>query len=75
MTINITDEMLNNHSDAEIVAFLDSAMAGVLKNYRMAIKQNQPEVLYGNLGDIALVANVIRAMRQRNDAIEAQKQM
>lgn len=75
MKVDITKELLNNHSDEEIVAYLDSVLTGLLQNYRTATKQNQPELLYGNLGDLVLVASVVRAMKQRNDAREVQKQM
>jgi len=74
MKVDITREMLERHSDEEIIAYLDSVVTGLLQNYRTATKQNQPELLYGNLGDLAMVAAIIRAMKQRNDAREAQKQ-
>lgn len=73
MTIDIVKEVLSNHSDEDIVTYLDSIMTGILQNYKMAAKQNQPELLYGNLGDIALVASVVRAIKKRNDAREAAK--
>ena len=73
MKVDLTKELLANHSDEEIVAYLDSVVTGLLQNYRTATKQNQPELLYGNLGDIALTASIIRAMKNRNDAREAAK--
>ena len=75
MKIDIVKEMLEKHSDEEVISYLDSVITGLLQNYRTATKQNQPELLYGNLGDLAMVASIIRAMKQRNDAREAQKQM
>ena len=75
MKVDIVKEMLEKHSDDEVVVYLDSVMTGLLQNYRTAAKQNQPELLYGNLGDLAMVASIIRAIKQRNDAREAQKQM
>ena len=75
MKVDVVKEMLEKHSDDEVIAYLDSVMTGLLQNYRTAAKQNQPELLYGNLGDLAMVASIIRAMKQRNDAREAQKQM
>ena len=74
MKIDIVREMLDKHSDEEVVAYLDSVLTGLLQNYRTATKQNQPELLYGNLGDLAMVASIVRAMKQRNEAREAQKQ-
>ena len=74
MSVDVVKEMLTNHSDAEVIAYLDSVMTGLLQNYKIATKQNQPELLYSNLGDIAMVASIIRAMKKRNDAIAAQKE-
>ena len=75
MKVDIVSELLNNHSDEEIIAYLDSLATGVLQNYKTATKQKQSELLYGNLGDIALIASVIRSMKQRNDARESATQM
>lgn len=73
MKVDIVKELLNNHSDEEITAYLDSIVTGLLQNYRTAIKQNQSEILYGNIGDLTLVATIIRAMKNRNEAREAMK--
>lgn len=73
MKVDIVKELLNNHSDEEITAYLDSIVTGLLQNYKTAIKQNQSEILYGNIGDLTLVATIIRAMKNRNDAREAMK--
>lgn len=75
MKVDIVSELLSNHSDEEVIAYLDSLATGVLQNYRTATKQKQPELLYGNLGDIALIASVIRSIKQRNDARESATQM
>jgi hypothetical protein len=73
MKVDIVKELLNNHSDEEITAYLDSIVTGLLQNYKTAIKQNQSEILYGNIGDLTLVATIIRAMKNRNEAREAMK--
>lgn len=75
MKVDVVKEMLEKHSDDEVIMYLDSVVTGVLQNYRTAVKQGQPELLYGNLGDLAMIASIIRAMKQRNEAREAQKQM
>lgn len=75
MKVDVIKEMLEKHSDDEVIVYLDSVVTGVLQNYRTAVKQGQPELLYGNLGDLAMIASIIRAMKQRNEAREAQKQM
>ena len=72
--INIAKEISEKHSDAEIIVYLDSLLTGVLQNYRTSLKQNQVEILWGNLGDITLAASLVREMKKKNDAIEAQKQ-
>lgn len=73
MKVDIVKELLNNHSDEEITAYLDSIVTGLLQNYKTAIKQNQSELLYGNIGDLTLVATIIRAMKNRNEAREVMK--
>lgn len=75
MKVDITKELLQNHSDEEIIAYLDSVMTGILQNYKTATKQKQPEILYSIIGDIALVSSIIRAMKQRDEAREAAKQV
>lgn len=75
MKVEIVKEMLNNHSDEEIIAHLDKVLSGVVMNYQTALKANQPESLWGNLGDLTMAASVLRALKQRNEAREATKQM
>ena len=75
MKIDITKELLNNHSDEEIISYLDSVATGILKNYKVAASANQPQLLFGNLGDVTMVATILRAMKNRNEAREAARQM
>lgn len=75
MKVDIVRELLNNHSDEEIIAYLDKVATGIIGNYKTAANANQPQLLFGNLGDITMIATIIRAMKQRNDAREAAKQM
>ena len=72
--VDIVKELLEKHTDEEIIAYLDNMATGLLQNYRTATKQNQPQLLFGNLGDLVMIASVLRAMKQRNDNIEAQRQ-
>ena len=72
--INIIKETLDRHTEAEVISYLDTLLTGVLQNYRTSLKQNQVEILWGNLGDITLAASLVREMKKKNDAIEAQKQ-
>ena len=72
--IDIVKETLDRHTEAEVISYLDTLLTGVLQNYRTSLKQNQVEILRGNLGDITLAASLVREMKKKNDAIEAQKQ-
>ena len=71
--INLEAEILANHTDEEIIEYLDGIATGLLKNYRIALEKGQSEVLWGNLGDITLVAAVVRGMRKRNATRQAQR--
>lgn len=68
MKVNIVKELLDNHSDEEIVAYLDKMATGIVGNYKTAANANQPQLLFGNLGDVTMVATILRAMKNRNDA-------
>lgn len=66
--VNIEAELLANHTDEEIIEYMDGIMTGVLKNYKTSITANQSEILWGNLGDISLVTSLLRGMKRRNIA-------
>lgn len=70
--INVVEEMLGRHSDAEVVEHLERIMAGVVKNYRIALEKNAPEILWGNLGDIEFVYSTLLAIRKRDQERLAQ---
>lgn len=74
MIVNIEKELLEKHTDQEIIAFLYKVMTGVLKNYNTGLDSNNSKYLWGSSGDIAMVRSILGHMKQRNDAIEAQKQ-
>ena len=65
--MDIAKDIVDKYSVDEIVYYLDSVMSGVLKNYQTAIKVNQPQVLFGDLGDIAQVRAILHEMRKRNE--------
>lgn len=75
MKVDITKELLDNHSDEEIISYISKVMNGVVQNYQIALKANQPEALWSNLGDITMVSSILKAIKARNDAREAQRQM
>ena len=73
-TIDIEQEMIDNHSDEEVIAYLDKVATGLVQNYNTASKTNNPAFLWGSYGDVMMIFNIIRRMKVRNDTIEAQKQ-
>lgn len=75
MKVDIVKELLDNHSDEEIIAYLDKVTTGIVNNYKIAANDNQPQLLFGNLGDITMVATILRAMKNRNEARESIKNM
>lgn len=66
MKVNVTTELINNHSDEEIIEHLSGVMTGVLKNYKIAVEKSDPVLLYANLGDISQVASILRGLHKRN---------
>lgn len=72
--INIIGEIIERHSDEEIVAHLEKIVAGVVKNYTVALDKGNSDILWANLGDLTQVASILRGMRKRNEAREAQKE-
>ena len=72
--INVVGELIEKHSDEEIIAHLDKVVAGVVKNYTVALDKGNSDILWANLGDLTQVASILRGMRKRNEAREAQKE-
>lgn len=72
--INVVGELIERHSDEEIIAHLDKIVAGVVKNYTVALDKGNSDILWANLGDLTQVASILRGMRKRNEAREAQKE-
>ena len=72
--VDIEKELLEKHSDQEIIAFLYKVMSGVSKNYSAGLGSNNPNYLWSSYGDIVLVRSILGHIKQRNDTIEAQKQ-
>lgn len=72
--INVVGELIEKHSDEEIIAHLDKIVSGVVKNYTVALDKGNSDILWANLGDLTQVASILRGMRKRNEAREAQKE-
>lgn len=74
MTVSIEKELLEKHSDQEIVAFLYKVVSGIVKNYNSGLAANSSKYLWGSFGDIVMVKAILGQMKQRDEAIEAQRQ-
>lgn len=72
--INVVGELIERHSDEEIIAHLDKIVAGIVKNYTVALDKGNSDILWANLGDLTQVASILRGLRKRNEAREAQKE-
>ena len=72
--INIIGEIIERHPDEEIIAHLDKIVAGVVKNYTVALDKGNSDILWANLGDLTQVASILRGMRKRDEARKAQKE-
>lgn len=71
--MNIASDIVDKYTAEQIIAHLDAMASGLLLNYRTAIKSNQPQVLFGNMGDIAQMKEILHEMKKRNAAKEALK--
>lgn len=72
--VNLVSDLLKNHSDAELIEHMYRIMGGTLKNYKIALDKNAPEILWGNLGDIEQVASILNAMNKREQERLARSQ-
>lgn len=73
--MDIAKDIVDKYTTEQIVTYLDRLSAGVLKNYQIAIKVNQPHILFGDLGDIAQMRSILHEINKRNQEREATKQM
>lgn len=71
MAVNVIEDIVK-HRDEEIIEFLYKTMNGVLKNYDVSVKAQDSALLWGNIGDISMVASVLKAMNARNQEKLAQ---
>lgn len=73
--MDIAKDVVDKYAIDQIVAYLDKLSSGVLKNYQTAIKLNQPQILFGDLGDITQMRSILHEINKRNQEREAAKQM
>lgn len=71
--INVVGEMIEKHSDEEIIAHLDKIISGVVKNYTVALDKGTSDILWANLGDLTQAASILRGLKKRNEARDAQR--
>lgn len=72
--MDIAKDIVDKYTIEQIVVYLDRLSAGVLKNYQTAIKVNQPQILFGDLGDIAQIRSILHEINKRNQEREALKE-
>lgn len=65
--MNLASDLLDKYPQEQVTAYLDKLAAGILKNYQTAIKVNQSEILFGSLGDIAQLRDILHEMRRRDE--------
>lgn len=72
--MDIVKEMLDKHSNEEVVAYLNKMMNGIIQNYKLGFQTGRSEALWGSFGDIVQVSEFLREMKKRNDARDAMKE-
>lgn len=72
--MDIVKEMLDRHSNEEVVAYLNKMMNGIIQNYKLGFQTGRSEALWGSFGDIVQVSEFLREMKKRNDARDAMKE-
>ena len=73
MAINVIADIMK-HKDEEIIEFLYKTMNGIVQNYDVSVREKEPALLWGNIGDLAMVKSVLKAMKDRNNEKLAQMQ-
>lgn len=70
--ISIVPELVENHSDEELIEYLNGVMGGVVRNFKVSLEKGDSSILWANIGDLSLVSNILRVMKKRNDERSAQ---
>ena len=70
--IDPIEDMLNRHSDAEIVQYLYTKAIGVQQGYRKALKDKSPEYIWSMVGAQAEITTILGRMHRRNQERLAQ---
>ena len=70
--IDPIEDMLNRHSDAEIIQYLYTKATGVQQGYRKALKDKSPEYIWSMVGDQAEITAILGRIHKRNQERLAQ---
>ena len=72
--MNIAKDVVDKYTVEQIVAALDIRLNGIIQNYKNGLKTGRSEFVWGSLGDLVEIKEILHEMRTRNDAKEAMKQ-
>ena len=73
--MDLAKDIVDKYTTEQIIAYLNKALGGVVKNYNIGLKFGRPEFLWSSFVDIVQAKEILREMKERNDAREAAKQM
>lgn len=71
--IDLAKELLSNHSDEEIISYLESVVSGIVRNYQVSLEKENSNILWGCLGDLTQVSTILRVLKKRNAERSASK--
>ena len=71
--MNLAADLLDKYTPEQVTAYLDKLASGILQSYQIAIKANQPQVLFGSLGDVSRLKDILHEMKKRDDERAALK--
>lgn len=73
--MDLAKDIVDKYTTEQIIAYLDHVMGGIHQNYRTALKTGRPEFLWGSLGDITQIKDILYEMKTRNAERDAMKNM
>lgn len=73
--MDLAKDIVDKYTTEQIIAYLDHLVGGVSSNYRTALKTGRSEFLWGSLGDVVQIKDILHEMKTRHEAIEAAKNM
>lgn len=74
--INIVDDMLAKHSDAEIIEYLYNEVSEVARIYKLTADNKLPaEYIWAATYNVYEIRDILKALRKRNQERQAQAGM